>query len=441
MRRTESGLAPARLAEATADLYRCCERVPPRITIATHEPIEFAHLLQAAGRVYRFGDVALLVGCAVACAGLVAIAANSAEAGGGLLVLATFGSLLLLIIAFGAEVGAEPAPLRLQADLLGVLVMLVAAAVAAWWVAGSGRAAAVTFTLMAAGAGLGRAAVMVNGGVPGRLGLALWYGRSPAVFASAPLQENIRRALPRPGSGPAHPESRPDDPVRAELWHRIEEIGRRRTGQAWGHVEPVLGRSVALAHGRPRDLDGWGNSRPLAVLEWQCEAAALFDRAAVLLLPASAASTPPSRASARLRCAREPYARVLKLLQASPVLAAVLALAPTERIAERLLARTIAADPDATLRLDAMSHMGFERFFAALAITPVDRGRAGELYLLVGFAGGTAAVIRVEDRVRGPDGRPHVHWLPVPPDMSSAHEAVAWTFGKSARDWAPAVET
>lgn len=443
VRRTESGHAPTAVAEATAAVYRHCQRAPPRVTIAAQDAVEFVHLLQAAGRVYRFGDATVLVSCALACAALVTGAAFAAS-GDGLLVLATLGSLVVLITAFGSEFSAEPSPRRVQMDLAGVLLVIVPIALATWWITGSGRGAWAGFSLMAVGASLVRTVVMVNGGLPGRLGLALWYDQSPSTFASRPLHEDIRRMLPRPGLGHTdlgHSESRPGDPVRAETWHRMDELAQRRTGQAWRLAAPVLGRSVPLAGDRPREPGEWGRAEPLATLEHQCEAAALFDRAAVLLLSGSPPGTLRSDTSALLRCGREPYRRVLDLLDAGPFAAAAIALAPSASMADWLLARTIAADPDATLRLDAMGHMGFGRFFAALAVSAVDRGAAGDLYLLSGFGSGTAALVRVEDRVRGVDGMPHVHWLPVPPDVSSAREAVAWTFGKSAREWEPLVET
>ena len=429
------------MAEATAAVYRHCGRAPPRVTIATRDAVEFVHLLQAAGRVYSFGDAAVLVSCALACAALVAGALHMAGSGEGLLVLATFVSLVLLIVAFASELGAEPSPFRLQMDLLVVLLATAAIAVALWRIAGNGRTAVAGFSLVAAGIGLGRAGVMVNGGLPGRLGLALWYDQPPRIFASAPLHEDSRRALPRPGSGhdaSAPAESLPDDPARAETWHRIDELARRRNGQGWGRAEPVLGRLVPLARERPGES---GRAGPLAALEQQCEAAALFESAAVLLLSGSAPGAASPGTSARLRCGREPYRRVLDLLEAGPFAAAGIALAPGAGMADRLLARMIAADPDATLRLDAMGHMGFERFFAALAVAPVDRGAAGELFVLSGAGSGRVALVRVEDRVRGADGAPHVHWLQVPPAMTSAREAVAWTFGKSAGEWEPLVET
>ena len=85
------------------------------------------------------------------------------------------------------------------------------------------------------------------------------------------------------------------------------------------------------------------------------------------------------------------------------------------------------------------------------------RGRANshpmtaEVALRVGLAAGklfraghgetATTVVCVEDAVCGPDGKPHVHWLTVPPHVQSAREGVAWTFGKTEREWDPEVET
>jgi hypothetical protein len=40
-----------------------------------------------------------------------------------------------------------------------------------------------------------------------------------------------------------------------------------------------------------------------------------------------------------------------------------------------------------------------------------------------------------------PDGRRKRYWLRVPPNMTTAHEAVAWSFNVPAKDYAPEVET
>jgi hypothetical protein len=117
-----------------------------------------------------------------------------------------------------------------------------------------------------------------------------------------------------------------------------------------------------------------------------------------------------------------------------------IALVPSARLADRLLARLVTSDPDPALRIDAIERIGFERFFAALGASPVDRGAAGALFL-AGQRPLATAVVRVEDTVRDASGRPRAHWLPVPPHVATAREAVAWTFGKREQDWDPAVET
>jgi hypothetical protein len=145
-------------------------------------------------------------------------------------------------------------------------------------------------------------------------------------------------------------------------------------------------------------------------------------------------------ANPRWRCRQEPYAAILALLQASPLWHGLITLAPTRRLADRMLAHLIATDPDPVLRLDAIERLGCECYFAAQGTPALDRGPFGQLFV-TGPPESPTALVRVEDAVRDPDGRPHVHWLPVPPDMVSAREAVAWTFGKSAAEWGPVQET
>ena len=50
-------------------------------------------------------------------------------------------------------------------------------------------------------------------------------------------------------------------------------------------------------------------------------------------------------------------------------------------------------------------------------------------------------MIEVINSTPEPDGRFKRYWLRVPPDTKTAHEAVAWTFGVPAKDYAPTVET
>jgi hypothetical protein len=49
--------------------------------------------------------------------------------------------------------------------------------------------------------------------------------------------------------------------------------------------------------------------------------------------------------------------------------------------------------------------------------------------------------IEVVNRTREPDGSFKRYWLRVPPTMRTAREAVAWTFGMPAEQYAPEIET
>jgi hypothetical protein len=50
-------------------------------------------------------------------------------------------------------------------------------------------------------------------------------------------------------------------------------------------------------------------------------------------------------------------------------------------------------------------------------------------------------MLRVVDVVQGADGGEKVHWIPVPPHIATAREAVAWTFHKNPDDYWPSVES
>ena len=50
-------------------------------------------------------------------------------------------------------------------------------------------------------------------------------------------------------------------------------------------------------------------------------------------------------------------------------------------------------------------------------------------------------MLEVVNSTREKNGSFKKYWLRVPPTMTKAHEAVAWTFDKSAKDYAPQIET
>jgi hypothetical protein len=438
--------APAAVAEAARQLYRAAGREPPAVVLAAADPAAFARLLQAAGRPPRPATPSLLVAGSLVPGALAVLgwAHGVADPAFGALLLVL--GVLLLLVAFGPQAGSEPTPSRVRADTAAVL-LLVTAAVLAGVVAGSPAAGVAAFAFSASLAGLLRAAALANGGIPGRAGLAAATGASLAALASEPVNESLAReledALAERRVGPilpAHPQGVAD----RDGWRRLEEVTRRRLGWARHEQAPILGRLVP-AHRRHALLAAESLAEPPALLaaalrlDRRCEAVSLFERAAVVLLRHH--GEPARRAPPRWwRPASPPYAPVLGLLQASPVWHVAIALAPSAGLADRLLARLVAGDPDPVLRMDAIERIGFERFFAALGASPVDRGAAGALFV-AGQRPLTTAVVRVEDKARDSHGRPHVHWLPVPPHVATAREAVAWTFGKREQDWDPLVET
>ncbi|MCV0384784.1 MAG: hypothetical protein K5799_15285 [Erythrobacter sp.] len=50
-------------------------------------------------------------------------------------------------------------------------------------------------------------------------------------------------------------------------------------------------------------------------------------------------------------------------------------------------------------------------------------------------------MVEVQNATPEPDGSRKTYFLRVPPTMSTARQAVAWTFGKEAREYAPERET
>jgi hypothetical protein len=438
---------PAAPAAAARQLYRAAGREPPGLVLAATDPAAFARLLQAAGRPPGPATPLLLMAGSLVPGALAALGwahgVTDPAFGGLLLVL----GVLLLLAAFGPQAGSEPTPDRVRADTAAVLLLVAAAAALTAVVAGSPAAGVAAFALSASLAGLLRAAALANGGVPGRLGLAAATGTSLAALASEPINEGLAReledALAERRVGPilpAHPLSIAD----RDGWRHLEEVSRRRLGWARHEQAPILGRLVP-AHRRHALLAAEGLADPPALLaaalrlDRRCEAVSLFEGAAVVLLRHD--GEPARRAPPRWwRPASPPYAPILELLQASPVWHLAIALASSTGLADRLLARLVAGDPDPALRVDAIERIGFERFFAALGASPVDRGAAGALFVAGQRPLGTA-VVRVEDKARDAHGRPRVHWLPVPPHVAIAREAVARTFGKREQDWDPLVET
>ena len=105
-----------------------------------------------------------------------------------------------------------------------------------------------------------------------------------------------------------------------------------------------------------------------------------------------------------------------------------------------VLAMLLDREPDPVLRLDAVERLGTEEIMTALGRPPLVADEAGELYR-IGPEPQPTMLLKICDAVDDEDALPRHHWLPVPPHVATAREAVAWTFGIGERQYRPGVET
>jgi hypothetical protein len=156
--------------------------------------------------------------------------------------------------------------------------------------------------------------------------------------------------------------------------------------------------------------------------------------------PSQSVNQAATTSSGWRRSRRAPWQQVLTLLDAEPILLFAIDAAPSQAIADRFLARRILHVAEAAERTPAIQQMGVSRFARAAALKPVTADDVGELYRF-GSPEDPSVFARVCDKVMGVDGNPLTHWISVPPHTASTREAVAWSFGMSEMEYAPARES
>jgi hypothetical protein len=113
---------------------------------------------------------------------------------------------------------------------------------------------------------------------------------------------------------------------------------------------------------------------------------------------------------------------------------------------ETLAVAQILGEENAEVRRVMMERFGFDRLLedseAALVDADVDQyERPRELWRLELADDEPLVMVSVVNATAEPDGHFKSYTLRVPPDMASCQQAVAWTYGMSAEEYAPAVET
>jgi hypothetical protein len=98
-------------------------------------------------------------------------------------------------------------------------------------------------------------------------------------------------------------------------------------------------------------------------------------------------------------------------------------------------------EPNAEIRRCMIEKFGADRYLIDAAAREVHRDDWGILYRQELPGDEDLCMVKVLNATPQPDGSFKNYWLRVPPHVQTAHEAVAWTFGKDVTDYRPMLET
>ncbi len=101
----------------------------------------------------------------------------------------------------------------------------------------------------------------------------------------------------------------------------------------------------------------------------------------------------------------------------------------------------VRAEQNAEVRRVMIERMGYERYLRDSGATLVNEDRYGKLWRAPRPDDTDIAMVEVINSTPEQDGSRNRYMLRVPPTVTTAHEAVAWTFGKTAAQYAPEAET
>lgn len=95
---------------------------------------------------------------------------------------------------------------------------------------------------------------------------------------------------------------------------------------------------------------------------------------------------------------------------------------------------------DSWVRHSLLDRYGIGRFMREFCAAPVQTDATGELFSIP-LGDEQLVAVRVTNATPEPDGSRKVYFLRVPPDVTSARQGVAWTFGMTAEQYSPSGES
>lgn len=108
---------------------------------------------------------------------------------------------------------------------------------------------------------------------------------------------------------------------------------------------------------------------------------------------------------------------------------------------ERINFANITAEQNVEIRRLMIKRMGFDRFIRESGATLVHEDTFGSLYRIELEGDEPYVLVQVTNSTPEPDGTYEKYVLRVPPDMKTAHQAVAWTFKRTPETYFPVYES
>ena len=108
---------------------------------------------------------------------------------------------------------------------------------------------------------------------------------------------------------------------------------------------------------------------------------------------------------------------------------------------QTLTIEQVRAEENTEVRRVMIERMGYERYLRESGATLAHEDRYGKLWRARRPDDTDIVMVEVINSTPEPDGTRNRYMLRVPPTTQTAHEGVAWTFGKTVAEYAPRVET